>query len=160
MQRAVEEDDADFVREKIAQGVASPNTVLMHLRNTPSIAELAIERGSLRVLSFLLASRVGLSGDAAEKMFESLARSRNPGGVLRTFADSTHPERIAFIKNIPVRILGSIVLDDETFEHIREKTGVLVVTQFRRVDTRDERDGETKTGLTLVTFSSLAHEFI
>jgi hypothetical protein len=160
MQRAVEEDDAGFVQSQIAAGGASADTVLMHVRGTPCLAELAIQRGSLRVLAFLLASRVSLAPNRVTAMHESLALSRDPDGVLRAFADSRHPAKGVFLENIPADVLARITISQETFEHIREKNGLLVVAQNAPVEPRDERDGETKSGTTLITFGSLASSFL
>ncbi len=156
MQRAVEENDVGYVRDQIANGRAYPDMVLMHVRGTPRIADLAILRGSLRVLAFVLASRISLAPERSDVMYQSLALSRDPNGVLRVFADSTHPAKAMFLENIPVSVLGQIQISQETFEHIREKTGLLVVGQNAPVEPRDEREGETKSGMTLISFASQA----
>jgi hypothetical protein len=160
MQRAVEEDDIDFVREQIASGRALPDMILMDISDMPHLADLAIQHGSLRVLAFLLSSRVSLAPVRVASMHQYLERSRDPNGVLRTFADSPHPSKNMFFDNIPAAVLKRIVVTQQTFEYVREKTGLLVVAQRTPVQPRDEREGETKTVLVLNMLSSQAHDIL
>lgn len=160
MQRAVEEDNIDFTREQIASGRALPDAILVHISDMPHLVDYAIQHGSLRVLAFLLSSRISLAPERAAKMYQSLERSRDPNGVLRTFVDSPHPSKNMFIENIPVAVLKRIVVSQQTFDHIREKTGLLLVAQRPPVQPPDEREGDTKTCLAVHMLSSQAEDIL